>query len=66
MARLRNQAALHGRSTEDEAREILRSALGQCPQPATNLAEAVHARFRALGGVDLPVAPREPMRGSQF
>jgi hypothetical protein len=28
----------------------------------TNLADAIHARIAALGGVDLPVTPREPMR----
>ena len=32
------------------------------PQPTPNLADTIHARFAALGGVDLPVTPREPMR----
>lgn len=59
MARLHLQAAFHGRSVEDEARDILRSALGQCPEPATSWAEAIHARFAAVGGVDLLLAPRE-------
>lgn len=61
-SRLRVQAAIHGRSMEDEARDILRSVLARHSQPATNLADAIHARFAALGGVDLPVTPREPMR----
>jgi antitoxin FitA len=61
-SRLRIQAAIHGRSMEDEARDILRSVLSRHPQPATNLAETIHGRFAALGGVDLPVVPREPMR----
>ena len=61
-SRLRVQAAIHGRSMEDEARDILRSVLSLHPQPTPNLADTIHARFAALGGVDLPVAPREPMR----
>lgn len=61
-SRLRVQAAIHGRSMEDEARDILRSVLNRHPQPAANLADTIHSRFAALGGVDLPVAPREPMR----
>lgn len=61
-SRLRIQAAVHGRSMEDEARDILRSALSRQPQPAANLAEAIRGRFAALAGVDLPLAPREPMR----
>lgn len=61
-SRLRVQAAIHGRSMEDEARDILRSVLSRHSQPAVNLADAIHARFAALGGVELPLAPREPMR----
>ncbi|HEX2887267.1 FitA-like ribbon-helix-helix domain-containing protein [Vineibacter terrae] len=61
-ARLRVQAAMHGRSMEDEARDILRTALNREPVPPGNLAAAIRARFAPLGGVDLPEAPREPMR----
>jgi plasmid stability protein len=60
--RLRVQAALHGRSMEDEARDILRTALNHEPAPPANLAAAIRARFAPLGGVDLPEVPREPMR----
>ncbi len=59
--RLRIQAAEHGHSMEDEAREILRAALTE-PAPPTNLARAIHARFAPLGGVELDIPPREPMR----
>lgn len=53
---------MHGRSMEDEARDILRSALAtETPRPR-NLGQAVHERFGALGGVDLPDEPREPIR----
>jgi plasmid stability protein len=61
-ARLRIQAAMHGRSMEDEARDILRTALNQEPARPANLATAIRARFARLGGVDLPEVPREPMR----
>ena len=45
---------------EEEAREILRQAIGKPAGPA-NLGEAIHRRFAALGGVDLDLPPREPM-----
>ena len=60
--RLRLRAAMHGRSMEDEARDILRSALSvEVPRPR-NLGDAVRARFAGLGGVDLPEVPREAIR----
>ena len=61
-ARLRVRAAEHGRSMEDEARDILRTTLAKEAQPPRNLAEAIRRRFAPLGGVDLPDVPREPMR----
>ncbi len=61
-AKLRIHAARQGRSMEDAAREILRSALTERPRSAANLAEAIRLRFAALGGVDLELPPREPAR----
>jgi antitoxin FitA len=61
-ARLRVQAAIHGRSMEDEARDILRVALNREPAKPANLATAIRERFAPLGGVELPIVPREPMR----
>ena len=61
-SRLRIQAAFHGRSMEDEARDILRSTLNREPARPGNLAASIRARFSRLGGVELPVVPREPMR----
>ncbi len=61
-SRLRVQAAVHGRSMEDEARDILRSALSREPGRQRNLAAAIRARFAPLGGVELPVMPRDAMR----
>ena len=60
--RLRVRAAQHGRSMEEEARTLLRAALTEDPVAGANLADAIHARFRRLGGVDLRVPGREPMR----
>src|ERR1700676_4933494 len=50
--RLRVRAAHHGRSMEEEAREILRSVLTSSSPIRGNLAEAVHRRFAAFGGVE--------------
>jgi plasmid stability protein len=59
--RLRIRAAEHGRLMEEEAREIIRQAVGQ-PRPRENLGRAIHERFAAIGGVDLNVPVRTPMR----
>ncbi len=58
--RLRIRAAEHGRSMEEEAREILRQAIGK-PAAPENLGETIHRRFAALGGVELDLPPREAM-----
>jgi len=58
--RLRVRAAEHGRSMEEEAREIIRQAVGPSTGP-TNLGEVIHRRFATLGGIDLPLPAREPM-----
>jgi plasmid stability protein len=47
---------------EDEARDILRSALSREPTRKGSLAASIRARFAPLGGVELPVIAREPMR----
>jgi plasmid stability protein len=56
-ARLRERAALHGKSVEDEARDILRQALS-APPAARPLVEAIRARIAPLGGVELDIPPR--------
>ena len=61
-ARLRVRSAQHGRSMEEEARDILRNTLAtEVPTPL-NLAESIRRRFSALGGVQLTVPPRGPTR----
>ncbi|MDE0385790.1 MAG: plasmid stabilization protein [Defluviicoccus sp.] len=59
--RLRVRAAENGRSMEEEARDILRRAVGE-PAPPQDLGRAIHARFAALGGVELELPERGPMR----
>jgi len=61
-SRLRIQAAVHGRSLEDEARDILRCVLNQQPQGPRNLGTAIHDLFRPFGGFDMPEVPRDKMR----
>ncbi len=61
-ARLRLRAAHHGRSMEEEAREILKKELESKEPPKENLAESIHKLFAPLGGVRLKVPKREPMR----
>jgi antitoxin FitA len=60
--RLRVRAAHHGRSMEEEAREILRSALTAASPAKGNLAETIHRRFATLGGIELELPRRDPMR----
>ena len=61
-ARLRVQAATHGHSMEQEAREILRVALNNNSARPADLYEAIRACFADSGGVDLELPPREAMR----
>jgi len=61
-ARLRVRAAHRQRSMEEEARNILRAALAGDDVAPRDLAAAIGARFRPLGGVALALPAREPMR----
>ncbi len=61
-ARLRVRAARHGRSMEEEARTLLRTALAEGDSAGGNLAEAIRARFRPLGGVELRLPARDAIR----
>jgi antitoxin FitA len=60
--RLRTRAAEHGRSMEDEARDILRSALATKPSATSNMAAAIRRRIQPVGGVELEIPPREAVR----
>ncbi|MFC3530395.1 plasmid stabilization protein [Paracoccus mangrovi] len=59
--RLRVRAAEHGRSMEEEAREILRDVVGDT-RPPLNLAHSLRARVAKTGGVDLDIPARDAMR----
>ena len=61
-ARLRLRAARHGRSMEEEARDILRTALAVRGGSGRDLVRSIRTRIEPLGGEELEIAPREPMR----
>ncbi|MGA3195307.1 MAG: plasmid stabilization protein [Terriglobales bacterium] len=60
--KLRIRAARHGRSMEQEAREILKSALNQPDETPKDLGKAIRDIFAPLGGVELQIPPRGPIR----
>ena len=57
--RLCVRAAEHGKSMEEEAREILRSVLSQEDTSSAGLARAIRRRFAEFDGVDLQIPDRE-------
>jgi len=61
-ARLRVQAARHGRSLEDEARDILRTALSAEPARTGGLVEAIRARATAGRSVRPPMNSQRSAR----
>ena len=60
--KLKIRAAMNGRSMEQEAREILKSALAQTAKKKANVAERIREIFAPLGGVEVERLPREAMR----
>ena len=59
--RLRVRAADNDRSMEEEARLILRDAVGRKPDPR-NLTSIIRSHFGPANGVDLELPPRETGR----
>ncbi len=59
--RLRMRAAGNGHSMEEEARLILRKAVGREAEPK-NLAAFIQECLAPYGGVELELPLREPMR----
>jgi antitoxin FitA len=55
--KLRMAAAANGRSMEEEVRSILRTVLTKAPSPK-GLGSRIHARFQAVGGIDLDLPER--------
>lgn len=60
--RLRIRAAQHGKSMEQEVRDILKDALDEEVPIGKDFIEGIRARFAELGGVELELPPRGPMR----
>jgi plasmid stability protein len=61
-AKLRARAANNRRSMEEEAREILRAGLRSKTASRRNLAKSIRSYVEPLGGVELGLPPREPIR----
>jgi len=59
--RLRVRAAEHGRSMEEEARDILRRVMSDAASPL-DLAAAIRARVSPAARADLELPAREAMR----
>jgi plasmid stability protein len=47
--KLQRRARLHGRSTEEEVREILRNAVRDVDEPPARLGSRIAARFKGIG-----------------
>ena len=60
--RLRVRAAEHSRSMEEEVRIILREAVSDGKTEPRDLAKFTRECFAPLGGVDLELPARGPMR----
>ena len=60
--RLRIRAAQHSRSVEEEVRIILREAVSDGGTGPRDLAKFTRECFAPLGGVELELPPRGPMR----
>ena len=61
-ARLRVRAARNNRSMEEEVRAILKSALTSEPGTSKSLVREIRARIEPLGGIEVSIPPREPLR----
>jgi plasmid stability protein len=66
-AKLRERARAHGRSMEEEAREILRNAVRERGQAPARLGSRITARFADIG-LDEPIPEMrgEPARLARF
>ena len=66
-AKLQRLARQHGRSTEEEVREILRNAVRNVDAPLGRLGSRIAARFKGAGLTeDIPELRGQPMRPAQF
>jgi plasmid stability protein len=66
-ARLQERAKRHGRSMEEEVRQILRSAARDTERPVRKVGTRIAARFKKAGlTTDLPELRGEPARPADF
>ena len=66
-AGLKRRAERHGRSMEEEIREILRNAAKEENRPAANLGARITARFRGIGlKTALPELHGQSARAADF
>ena len=63
--RLRIRAARHWTSLEEEVRATLKET-SKADLPSRNLAASIRARLAPLGGVELTLPAREPIREPTF
>jgi plasmid stability protein len=61
-AKLRVRAASHGRSMEEEAREILKAGVTTKRAPKLNLADSIRRHLAPFGGIELALPPRGAVR----
>ena len=64
--KLRIRAAQNGRSMEQEAREILKSELTKPAEQSKDLGKVIRDIFTPLGGVELDIPPRGPIRDPEI
>ena len=66
-AKLQRLARRHGRSTEEEVREILRNAVRNVDDPPGGLGSRIATRFEGAGLTeDIPELRGQPVRPAQF
>jgi antitoxin FitA len=66
-AKLRERARRHGRSTEAEVREILRSAVSDKGRSSLPLGTRIHSRFARIGlDQDIPELRGQSARKADF
>jgi antitoxin FitA len=66
-ARLQRRARRHGRSTEEEVRDILRNAVRRETEPMSPLGTRLKQRFASAGlDADIPELRGQPARPADF
>jgi len=66
-SKLQRLARQHGRSTEEEVREILRNAVREVDEPPTKLGSRIAARFSGVGlKQEVAELRGQPVRPAQF